>query len=169
MQNVAPCFIPNPADPRHFRYHFTQCIPFNTIPPLPELLLSANFHFLEYKNCVYFVCFFLFYLACLFLGLFTAMHHGVISLLGHDTVENTLYGVSLSGRAVLKSTTDHSEKFTAVPKSAWDGIKTKGTTIVAVMVGKDLAITNSTVAPTRINSTNWGGKSLCSDRFFFIL
>ena len=93
------------------------------------------------------------------------MHHGVISILGHDTVENALYGVSLSGRAVLKSTTDHSAKFTAVPKSTWDGIKAKGTTTKAEMVRKDLAITNSTVVPTRIESTNWGGNNLCSDRF----
>ena len=88
------------------------------------------------------------------------MHHGVISLLGHDRVENALYGVSLSGRAVLKSTTDHSAKFTAVPKSVWDTVRTKGTTNLAVTIARsDLAVTNSTVTPTRVNSTKWGGKS----------
>ena len=88
------------------------------------------------------------------------MDHGVISILGHDTVKHILYGVSMNGRAVLKSTTDHAAKFIAVPLSDWEAVQAKDTTNLAVMIGNDFAIntTNNTPMPiTSSNGTEWGG------------
>ena len=94
------------------------------------------------------------------------MDHDLISLLGLDTVENILFGVSLNGKALVKSTTDHSAKFKAVLFRDWDTAKVKGTTEHAVMIGNDLAITNTTITPlaehivTSSSGTKWGGKGV---------
>ena len=88
------------------------------------------------------------------------MDHGVISILGHDTVKHILYGVSMNGRAVVKSTTDHAAKFIAVPLSDWEAVQAKDTTNLAVMIGNDFAIntTNNTPMPiTSSNGSEWGG------------
>lgn len=91
--------------------------------------------------------------------LFSGMYYGVVSLLGHDTVENVLYGVSLNGRAVMKSTTDHTAKFVGIPMSTWLEVKAKGTTTHAVHIGKsDSAIADHTINPSKIRTTNWGGE-----------
>lgn len=92
----------------------------------------------------------------------TAIDHGVISLLGHDTKEDRLYGVSADGKTVLRSTTDHSAKFFGVSMSEWNTAKAKSTTNHAVMIGNDLAITNTTLTPqaehviTSNSGTKWG-------------
>ena len=99
----------------------------------------------------------MFVTTCLLIGSFSGIHHGVLSLLGHDTVENVLYGVALNGRAVLKSTTDHTGKFTAVPQSVWDTVKVKDTTNQAVMIENDMAVTNTPVTPTQVSGSKWGG------------
>ena len=91
------------------------------------------------------------------------MHHGVISLLGHDTVEDVLYGVSTNGKAVLKSTTDHAAKFITVSISEWDTAKAKGSTNRAVMIGGDLVLNTTKITPlpehtiTSTSGTKWGG------------
>ena len=87
------------------------------------------------------------------------MHYGVISLLGHDKVENVLYGVSLNGKAVIRSSTDHSAKFVGVPLNTWEEVKAKDTTTHAVHIGRnDFAISDKTIKPTQIRSTKWGGE-----------
>jgi len=93
------------------------------------------------------------------------MHHGVIAILGYDPVETTLYGVSRNGKAVFKITIDQScesSKPAAVPQNVWDTAKAKDTTIVAVMLENDFAITNTTITPlaehtiTSNSGTKWG-------------
>ena len=87
------------------------------------------------------------------------MYYGVVSLLGHDAVENVLYGVSLNGRAVMKSTKDHAAKFVGIPLSTWLEVKAKDTTTPAAHIGKnDSAIADHTIGPKRIKNTNWGGE-----------
>jgi len=87
----------------------------------------------------------------------TSMYYGVVSLLAHDAVENVLYGVSLNGRAVMKSTKDHAAKFVGIPLSTWLEVKAKDTTTHAVHILKnDSAIADHTIDPKRIKNTNWG-------------
>lgn len=87
------------------------------------------------------------------------MYYGVVSLLGHDAVENVLYGVSLNGRAVMKSTKDHAAKFVGIPLSTWLEVKAKDTTTHAVHIGKnDSAIADHTIVPKKIKNTEWGGE-----------
>ena len=87
------------------------------------------------------------------------MYYGVVSLLAHDAVENVLYGVSLNGRAVMKSTKDHAAKFVGIPLSTWLEVKAKDTTTHAVHILKnDSAIADHTIDPKRIKNTNWGGE-----------
>ena len=94
------------------------------------------------------------------------MHRNIISILGHDTVENILYGVTANGRTILKSTKGHSSEFITVPVSDWDTVKGKGTTNLAVMIGSELIIndTNRTPPPVHIvtstSGTKWGGIKL---------
>lgn len=95
------------------------------------------------------------------------MHHGIIFILGHDTLENILYAVSANGKAVLKSTTDHSAKFIAVPLDDWDIVRVKGTTNLAVMIGDGLIINDTNVAlppehtVISTSGTKWGGTCPC--------
>ena len=95
------------------------------------------------------------------------MHHGIISILGHNTLENILYVVSANGKAILKGTTDYSAKFIAVPLNDWDIVKVKGTTNLAVMIGDVLIINDTNVAPLpehtviSTSGTKWGGTCLC--------
>ncbi|XP_068712006.1 uncharacterized protein [Montipora foliosa] len=85
-----------------------------------------------------------------------SMYYGVISLLGHDKVENVLYGVSLNGKAVMRSSTDHSAKFVGVPLNTWEEVKAKDTTTRAVHIGRnDFTISDDTT-PTQIDGTKWG-------------
>ena len=87
------------------------------------------------------------------------MYYGVVSLLGHDAAENVLYGVSLNGRAVMKSTKDHAAKFVGIPLSTWLEVKAKDNTTHAVHIRKnDSAIADHTINPTRIKNTKWGGE-----------
>ena len=94
------------------------------------------------------------------------MHRNIISILGHDTVENILYGVTANGRTILKSTKGHSSEFITVPVSDFDTVKVKDTTNVAVMIGSELIIndTNRTPPPvhtvTSASGTKWGGIKL---------
>lgn len=91
------------------------------------------------------------------------MYRNIISILGHETVENILYAVTANGRTVLKSTQDNSSKFITVPFSDWDIVKGKSTTNLAVMIGSELIIndTNKTPPPehtvTSTSGTKWGG------------
>lgn len=97
---------------------------------------------------------------------FSAMHWNIISILGHDTVENILYAVTANGRTVLKSTQDHSSKFITVSVNDWDAVKVKGTTNLAVMIGSELIINDTNKTPptehtvTSTSGTKWGGKKL---------
>ena len=97
---------------------------------------------------------------------FSAMHRNIISILGHDTVENILYGVTANGRTILKSTKGHSSEFITVPVSDFDTVKVKDTTNLAVMIGSELIIndTNRTPPPvhtvTSTSGTKWGGIKL---------
>lgn len=89
----------------------------------------------------------------------TNMYYGVVSLLAHDAVENVLYGVSLNGRAVMKSTKDHAAKFVGIPLSTWLEVKAKNITTLAVHIGKkDSAIADHTIDPNLniIKNTSWG-------------
>ena len=94
------------------------------------------------------------------------MDNRLLSILGHDSTKNTVFGVSLNGKAVLKSTEKHSERFNAVAQDDWLDAAGKSTTTHAVMLGSSLAITNTTIAPqakhtvTATNGTIWGGKIL---------
>ena len=121
-------------------------------------------------------------MTCLFVSLFvspfTVMHHGVIAILGYDPVESTLYGVSRNGKAVFKITIDQScesSKPVAVPQNVWDTAKAKDTTIVAVMLENDFAVTNTTITPlaehtiTSNSGTKWGGKDCYGDWKFVTL
>ena len=91
------------------------------------------------------------------------MHWNIISILGHDTVENILYAVTTNGRTVLKSTQDHSSKFITVSVNDWDAVKVKGTTNLAVMIGSELIINDTNKSPptehivTSTSGTKWGG------------
>ena len=88
------------------------------------------------------------------------MHYGVISLLGLDTEEDSLYGVSLNGKAVVKSSKDHAAKFVGIPVTIWEEVKAKGTTIPAFHIGRnEFAITDDSLTPSNtIGSSNWGGE-----------
>lgn len=97
--------------------------------------------------------------------LFADMDNRLLVILGHDKTENAIFGVSKNGKAILKSTEDHSARFNAVAQNEWLGAKEKSTTTHTKWLESDLAITNTTITPqaghtvTSTSGTMWGGKS----------
>lgn len=84
-------------------------------------------------------------------------------ILGHDTTTKTLFGVSGNGKAIMKSTEDHTAKFKAVPQDEWFKVKDKATTTHTMWLDSSMAITNNSNAPQTehtvisTSGTKWGG------------
>lgn len=92
------------------------------------------------------------------------MDNRLYVILGHDTVAKTLFGVSGNGKAILKSTEDHTARFKAVSQHEWFNVKDKDTTTHAMWLESSMAVTNTSSTPqtehtvTSTSGTKWGGK-----------
>ncbi|XP_078379524.1 uncharacterized protein LOC144662558 [Oculina patagonica] len=95
----------------------------------------------------------------------TDMDNRLLVILGHETTENTIFGVSRNGKSILKSTEDHSARFVVAPQNEWLDAKEKATTTLTKWLESDLAIANTTMTPqswhtvTSTSGITWGASA----------